>query len=55
VVSYQLSEKKGAKIMNSNFLFWLLTIILPITFAPDAAQQPTKVARIGWLTASLFR
>jgi len=31
--------------------FWLLAVLLLISFLPAEAQQPTKVPRIGYLTA----
>ena len=33
-------------------LFWLLITVLPITAAAAQVQQPKKVPRIGYLTAS---
>ena len=37
--------------MNSKSLFWLLTTVFLITLASANAQQPTKVPRIGYLSA----
>lgn len=37
--------------MAKTFLFWLLVTVFLITAPPAAAQQPTKVSRIGFLTS----
>ena len=37
--------------MNKSILFWLLITVLLITVPPASAQQPAKVAKIGWLAA----
>jgi putative tryptophan/tyrosine transport system substrate-binding protein len=39
--------------MKAKSPFWLLTIALLATFSVAAAQQPTKVPRIGYLAAAL--
>ena len=38
--------------MAKTFLFWLLVTVFLITAPPAAAQQSTKVSRIGYVTAS---
>jgi putative ABC transport system substrate-binding protein len=38
--------------MKSNILLWLLATLLLTTAPPAAAQQPTKIARIGFLSAT---
>jgi putative tryptophan/tyrosine transport system substrate-binding protein len=52
MVSDQVAVKSGAKKMNSKSLFWLLTTVLLTTVSPAAAQQPTKILRIGFLDSS---
>jgi ABC transporter substrate binding protein len=38
--------------MNSKNFLWLLTTVLPTTAPPAHTQQPTKVPRVGYQTAS---
>jgi len=40
------------KSMNTRIALWLLTTVLLITTAPADAQQPGKVARVGFLDSS---
>ena len=45
-------KKAGAKFIAGGFLFWLLITVLLITVPPATAQQPKKVARIGYLSTT---
>jgi putative ABC transport system substrate-binding protein len=53
VVSSQLSvvgDNTRAKLISGTIFAWLLTTVLLTTASPAAAQQPKKVARIGYLS-----
>jgi ABC-type uncharacterized transport system substrate-binding protein len=39
--------------MRSKLLFWLLITVLLITFSSTGAQQPTKIPRVGHLSAGV--
>jgi putative ABC transport system substrate-binding protein len=55
VVSGQLSvvgDNTVARLMNGKILVWLLATVLLATAPRAEAQQPTKIPRIGFLTAT---
>src|SRR6516165_10270747 len=44
-----VSKEAGVKPMTKKFLVWLLAIFLLATVSPVKAQQPKKIAKIGYL------
>jgi putative ABC transport system substrate-binding protein len=55
VVSGQLAvvgDNAGAKLMSGKIFIWLLATVLMTSAPPAEAQQPTKVPRIGYLSAT---
>src|SRR5438105_1429092 len=47
-----VSKEAGVKPMTKKILVWLLTTVFLATVSPAEAQQPKKIAKIGYLAPS---